>query len=197
MDNSYLMKLELNDKEYFFSTCISEFWIMDLIIPNEIKSLNYNECSDLEMLTDIINYWLDNKSDSELNKDKILKYLHTIPEINGNLSTVCYPELIYYEFNGVNLNNIIVSPDNIVKIDSKYKVDLKDEGVLYINDKDIIQKISEDLNDIWDEESDEYIEETICLLYDSYIFLTKSDEKKLNEFISSVVKNLSEIHFKN
>ena len=56
MNDFYSMKLELDYKEYFFSSCISEFWLMDLIIPNEIKSLNYNECSDLEMLTDIINY---------------------------------------------------------------------------------------------------------------------------------------------
>ena len=34
------MKLEINDKVYFMSSFISEYWLMDLSIPKEIININ-------------------------------------------------------------------------------------------------------------------------------------------------------------
>lgn len=199
MDSSYLMKLELDDKEYFFSSCISEYWLEDSSSPpEEIKLSDYENCNSPENLSYLINYWLENKSDEEPNKELILKYLNTIPQFKSNLSLICNPELIYYEFNGVGLHNVIPNVDDFTKKNYGYKINLKEEGFLFIKDEDISQKITDDLEDIWIEETKEYLEETIQIFKDDiFIFLTKQDEQKLFDFIRLVVQNLSEIHFKN
>lgn len=192
------MKLRINEKILKLSGYISEFWLLDLVIPKKIDLSNYINIQDVDSFTDIINYWTNDESISEVNRKSILRFIESIPELKDNLE-FCNPEIIYYEFGGIIIDELKVDISCIKFIDDRYEIKLKSNGYLYFSEKENVEQIRELLNDSYDEEEEEYLEDSIDLgdlTYGDFpIFQTIEDEKRMNDFIYSTLDKIRMLHY--
>lgn len=188
------MRLISNNTTYYLDSFISEFWLQDLFILEKVEASAYIECAGIEDFTDIINYWRSDKSINQKNRTLVLDYLNTISEIkNSILSEFCSPELLYYEFGAISLDQTSVDIKSLTELDGGYKIQLENK-VVFETDKDEVDVINEKLKDIWFEEDKEYLDDSITLFENyTYMFLTKAQEVNSLKFIKNVLSQISNI----
>ena len=149
------MELRIDEKILKLSSYISEFWLLDLVVPKKIDLSNYTNVQDVESFTCIINYWTNDESISEVNRKSVLRFIESIPELKDNIK-FCNPEILYYEFGGIIIDDLRVDINCIKYTDDMYEIDLKSNGYLYVSEKENVEQIRELLNDSYDEEEEEW-----------------------------------------
>ena len=204
------MKLIFGEKTLERVFLLDEFWLHDLHIPKEIILSDYTdimETMNIDLFTLMIGYWLDENSNSELNKESVLHFIKSITELDNDL---CSPELLYYQFNGKSIIDLSIGINDLKFIDNIYEIDLKktgadikefaafdkNAGLLHITEKEDVKYIREQLSDLYDEEEEEYIDDVINLTSGSYpMFQTLEDRKKMYSFIESTVNRIKKLHY--
>ncbi|MDB4062238.1 hypothetical protein N9515_09945 [Vicingaceae bacterium] len=200
--------MEVRIKEEIFNRVdtISEYWLLDLKIPKNIDLSTYSidEGIGIHRFTDIINYWTNDESKSEVNRKSVLRFIESIAELKDNFKT-CNPESLYYEFRGFDIVELRVDISGIKYIDNIYEIDLKsisgmttsENGLLYVTEKDDVEHIKNEFDEIYDEDDEIYDEDFITL--DSSggfpMFQTLEDENRMYDFIKSTVRKIKMLHY--
>jgi len=199
------MKVRIKEEIFNRVDTMSEYWLLDLEIPKNIDLSTYSidEGIDIDRFTDIINYWTHDESKSEVNRKSVLRFIESIPELEDNL-IICNPELLYYEFRGFDIVELRVDISGIKYIDNIYEIDLKsisgmttsENGLLYVTEKDDIEHIKNQFDEIYHEDDEEYFEDFITLDFGGFpMFQTLEDENRMYDFIKSTVRKIKMLHY--